>query len=160
MFLLHRSLAIAFIIFLGINYLTVWKELNSPPESDAFYIWWGLANSSFILRNLFESAIFCLVVLLMLPMTKKQMQRAEDFKKFLFGGFLDADQLEKAVIAQNPELSDFHKDLIREEVQELKTKLRSDNTQAIVGGMVEVTEVVDIEDTAYWGYVKIRMQKA
>lgn len=33
-------------------------------------------------------------------------------------------------------------------------------TKAIVSGMIDVVEVTNVEDTAYWGFVKMRMQKA
>lgn len=89
MFRLHRSLLIAYITMLSVNYFTAWMELTAT--GNAYYLWFALSNLTDMLAFLCESAIYYLVVSLMLPFTEEQMKRREEFQKFLFGGFLDAN---------------------------------------------------------------------
>ena len=44
----------------------------------------------------------CLVLYVMLPITKKQQVRREDFQTFLLNGMMDVDHLEAAIIEAIP----------------------------------------------------------
>ena len=162
LFLLHRNLLVAFTVLVGVNYFVAWLASNTNTTSNAFYVWAGLSYLTMMLADLVESAIFYLVVSLMLPITEDQKKKSENVEKiFLFGCFIDPTQLEKAMYAQHPDLNEIEKDSIHEDIEKILALVRpSGNTNAIIGGMVEVQEVTNIEDTAYWGYVKMRIQRA
>ena len=161
LFALHRTLLIGYIIFRAVNYGVVWVILNTEPGF-TYYIAFGLANITFIVSNLFESTIFYLVVSLMLPITEAQKKKTQNVEKFfLFGCFIDADELERALFSQHPDLPELQKGFIRQDIKDLIARVRpSKNTNAIVGGMIDAIESYNMQDTAYWGYVKMRVEKA
>ena len=76
-----------------------------------------------------------LVLMLMLPVSESQKMKRDEFQTFLFVGFLNRRQLEAAIQAQYPDLTESQKSFIHndlDQVENLMTKTSSDITADLV----------------------------
>ena len=77
--------------------------------------------------------------------------------KFLYRGFLNMDQLEAAVIAQNPGLNELYLGFVRQDLQRLQSLIgQSVTTLTILSSM---TEVQDLQDYAYMSKTGWKVEK-
>jgi len=116
----------------------------------------GVSYLAFCLPDLFQALIFLLVGKLMLPITKSGKEKRSKFQRFLFNGFANREELESAIFANNP-------DMTEEQRQDVKHELKLDELiegrssgSSIVEGMIEVIEV---NDYAYMGKWRFDMDR-
>ena len=99
-----------------------------------------------------------LVLMLMLPVSEKQKMKREEFQTFLFVGFLNRRQLEAAIQAQYPDLTESQKSFIHrdlDEVENLMTKSSRDITEDMVTVSYEENNMQAFND-----WMHIRGQRA
>ena len=83
-------------------------NLTTNQKDIVFGICWIL----FPFFDFTELTTFFLVVSLMLPVTEKAKQRYVEMQSFIFGGFVDREELESAVLEQNPDLTTSQKEFL------------------------------------------------
>lgn len=89
--------------------------------------------------NTVEQAAFFLVVHLMLPLTETARQRCAQMQSFVFCGFVDRQELENAVLAQNPDLTKQQKETLKKDISELNKLFEScGSARLMVGRMVSI----------------------
>ena len=93
-------------------------------------------------------ATFYLVVHLMMAVTQTARTKYIALQKFLLNGFLKPEELEKAVLAQNPEMTQEAQDNLHDDCQHLNNML-GDSSRSILSSMVEVANA---NDYAYMGF--------
>ena len=75
----------------------------------------------------------------MLPITKKQQARRQDFQNFLLNGMMDVDHLEKAIIEATPDMTEEEKQNVRRNCQRFNSFLKiSDSSSTVVSEMAIV----------------------
>ena len=105
----------------------------------------------------FESASFCLVLYVMLPITKKQQARRQDFQTFLLNGMMNVDHLEEAIIKANPDMTEDQKQNVRRNCERLSSFLEVASTSSSV---VSEMCIIDRQALAYDGFQNFRMVQA
>jgi hypothetical protein len=116
----------------------------------------GVTNLSGTLAALFECAGFLLVLLLMTPITEKQLKRRAEFETFLLNGFIDIGQLQNAIFARNPDMTVEEQETVRDQLARFNSFLESTEcTRSIVAEMV----IVNRNDLVYGGFGDFKMRK-
>ena len=105
----------------------------------------------------FENASFCLVLYVMLPITKKQQARRQDFQTFLLNGMMDVDQLENASIKANPDMTEDQKQNVRRNCERFSSFLEVASTSSSV---VSEMCIIDRQALAYDGFQEVRIVRA
>ena len=85
----------------------------------------------------------------MLPITKKQQARRQDFQTFLLNGMMDVDHLEKAIIEANPDMTEDQKQNVRRNCQRFNSFLEVASTSSSV---VSEMCIIDRQALAYDGF--------
>ena len=62
---------------------------------------------------------FLLVIKIMMPMTNEEKDNKSQFRKFLFNGFADKNELKAAVFAQNPLMQSEERSLMEKSLETL-----------------------------------------
>ena len=94
---------------------------------------------------------------MMLNVTTPKKKMEAKLNKFLYRGFLNMDQLEAAVIAQNPGLNELYQGFVRQDLQRLESFIgQSVTTRSILSSM---TEVPDLQDYAYMSKTGWKVEK-
>lgn len=88
------------------------------------------------ISNTIMFVTFYMVVFLMLPISKRQKRQQMEFKKFLFGGFLDKDHLESAIFDKNPEATLKERQFIRKKLAKLNWSTQVKATSIIMQSIV------------------------
>ena len=70
---------------------------------------------------------FFLVIKIMMPMTNEEKDHKSQFRKFLFNGFADKNELKAAFFAQNPQMQSEERSLM-------------ENSLETLGKLIETTE--------------------
>lgn len=89
----------------------------------------------------------------MLNLTTPKKKSEAKLNKFLFRGFLNLNQLEAAIIAQNPGMDELHQGFVRQDLERLQSVVRhSVDTRSILSSFVEVPELQDYAymETSGW----------
>jgi hypothetical protein len=107
-------------------------------------IYAGIDNLMSFIAKIVELATFYLFAYLMLPLSESAKKKRAEFQKFLFCGFVKPEELESAILAQNPGLSAEKQGFIREDLQQMGSFLgETITTRTIVAGMVEIEHYHD-----------------
>jgi len=102
-------------------------------------MWDGWNNILNCISDFFESITFFLVVWLLLPLSEKMQAKHDDFKKFLYQGFIDRKQLEEAIHNQNPGMPEVVKEMLSEDLKVLDTLYESTSSaQSTLPAMISV----------------------
>jgi hypothetical protein len=126
-------------------------------EGDALLIDMGIMDLSGALSIIFECFGYWLVLILMMPFTAGQVQRKADFQTFLLEGFINTSEMKKAIMEQNPNMSEREKSMLEDEMSRFQSFLDSTGmTQSIVGEMVHV----DTNALAFNGNWRIRIHSS
>lgn len=91
---------------------------------------------------------FYLVVHLLMAYTQEAQTQYIALQKFLLNGFVNPEELEKAVLAQNPGMPQEARDNLHEDCKNLNTML-GNSSRSIVSGMVNVASD---QTYAYMGF--------
>ena len=85
----------------------------------------------------------------MLPLTKSDKEKRSKFQRFLFNGFANREELEAAIFANNPDMTEEQRRDVKHDLKQLDELIESvSSSSSIVSGMVKV---VDVHDYAYMG---------
>jgi len=93
----------------------------------------------------------------MLPITKSEKERRSKFQRFLFNGFANREELEAAIFANNPDMTEEERSDVRRDLKQLDELIEGRSSgSSIVEGMIEV---VEINDYAYMGKWRFDMER-
>jgi hypothetical protein len=116
-FVLHGSLLILYILGVTgdtvLSYMPQWLGCGEI----CFDKWRSFGQISVTVGNYAESASFLLVIYVMNPFTRKQRQQQQSFREFMTNGLVDFDKIEPAVLAANPNLTPFEKEVLVESLE-------------------------------------------
>ena len=150
MFALHGTLLVLYFVFFIATILL--SQFAKPTYT--VHGWYDLCAA---FSDVFENASFCLVLYVMLPITKKQQARRQDFQTFLLNGMMDVDQLEEAIIKANPDMTEDQKQNVRRNCQRFNSFLEVASTSSSV---VSEMCIIDRQALAYDGFQNFRMVQA
>ena len=137
MFVLHGSLLAVYLLLYTSMDILAYNGFRADGNKQ--YVLLGLSNVCKILMNIVQLTTYFLVVHLMLPLTEQQVRKKAEFVKFLFVGFVKQDQLESAILAQNPHLTEEQQQTIHEDIERLHDFTRKrQNTQSILSSVAHV----------------------
>jgi hypothetical protein len=151
LFILHGSSLVGWVGFYLIFLIAL--SLTVLLEGDALLIDLGIMDLAGALAVISECFGYWLVLILMMPFTAGQVQRKAAFQTFLLEGFINTSEMKKAIMEQNPNMSEREKSMLEDEMSRFQSFLDSTGmTQSIVGEMVHV----DTTALAFNGSWRIR----
>lgn len=100
-------------------------------------MYYGIANYVGILANLTEVLTYCFVVVMLVPLTKLQLERRKEVKNVLLQGFLSVDELKEAVLVANPEMDSFEKETVNGLFGRYKEILNRPSSMSLTSSLVE-----------------------
>jgi hypothetical protein len=124
-----------------------------PKPSRGQYFYFGTAYWCLNIYEPIELMTFFLVVHLLNPW-KRQQQKCEEFRTFIFYGFVNLQALEAAILAQHPGLTKESLHVIFSDLTELDSFLgEARDTDSIISNMVNVVDPNDIAFRTYTDFV-------
>lgn len=105
-FRLHAVLLVCYILLTLIATTANRIGAKKPYPSNALFIWFGVANLFSALSIPFEQLTFFLVAYLLNPFMLFQRKKRQEFRMYLFNGFINWRNFEAALIAQHPNIGE------------------------------------------------------
>jgi hypothetical protein len=137
-FFIHGSLLVLYILgVMGDTILSQMPNWLGCGEA-CFYKWRAMGQISIVVGNYAESASFLLVIYVLSPITRKQHKNQQNFQEFLMNGLVDHEKLEEAVLAANPNITPFEKEMLLESLSRVKEFFRATrDSQRLIASMIE-----------------------
>lgn len=136
-FIFHGVLLTAFLILYLVDTIVLQIAYSKPKDSNAQLTLFGVNDLLIMTQQTIEMITFYLVVFLMMPLTKKSKQRFAALQKFLLNGFIKPEELEAAVLAQNPDMDEETRNQVRHDCQWMGNVL-AQSGHSIMSGMTSV----------------------
>jgi hypothetical protein len=155
-FIIHGLLLVIYLLsFSAAQYCwytavrAIWKLEVTFDDFERYVTYYGFYYLLQCLSNLMQVLTFSLVIKLMLPITKSERERQSKFQRFLFNGFANKEELEAAIFANNPDMTEEERSDVKRDLKDLDELIEGRSSgSSIVSGMVDV---VEISNYAYMG---------